>query len=205
MLGNGQGCDLFVPSSCTVPNNAQGRAVYPTQVPGLSPVTMLGARAYHSLAVTANGSVFGFGSNNHGELGCGNTNNQPLPVLVVGVSNPLQVTTGYFFSVALLQDHTLVAWGQNDVGQLGIGTTTDSLVPVPVVGLTNVTQVSAGWDHVLAVKDDGTVWTWGSFDWTGAYQGKVNTGKLCTGALANQLSPVQVPGITNAKQVHGGR
>jgi alpha-tubulin suppressor-like RCC1 family protein len=84
-------------------------------------------------------------------------------------------------------------------GQLGNGLGVGSLTPVTI--LSDVRNVSAGWDHVTALKTDGTVWTWGAYMWGGAYAGQ---GKLCTGATSNQLSPVQVPGITNAVQVSSG-
>ena len=55
-------------------------------------------------------------------------------------------------------------------------------------------NVAAGMDHACAVKTDGTVWCWGNG----------NFGELGNAATDDANAPVQVMGVTGAKQVSAG-
>jgi alpha-tubulin suppressor-like RCC1 family protein len=87
------------------------------------------------------------------------------------------------------------AWGYNDQGQLGSGTTTWRLTPGEVLDLPDATMVAAGTLHSLARRADGTVSAWG---WDG--QGQIGNGQ----PLANQHTPITVPGLTNVASVAAG-
>jgi len=188
----------------------------PTQMPGMSQVTLLGSRAYHAVIVKSDGTVWTWGLNSHYSLGMNNSTVTDTPNQVIGVSNPSMVTAGNGFSVALLQDKTLVSWGSNGSEALGNaaqyngGNPQNSYMPVAVTGLTQVIAVSAGWEHVLALKADGTVWAWGTNTWGGACAGPGPAmGRL--GIVDGSLSPVtdesvptQIPGLANVIQVSSG-
>jgi hypothetical protein len=96
--------------------------------------------------------------------------------------------------MALKTDGTVWAWGWNGNGQAGSGHPTNQNAPVQVPGLTGMVAIAMGSTHALAVKSDGTVWTWGNNQY-----GQIGNGT--TGG--NQLTPVQVPGLTNAVAVGG--
>ncbi len=54
----------------------------------------------------ANGSVYAWGANLYGELGDGTTAQRNSPVMVLGLSNVIQISAGYEHSLALLGNLT---------------------------------------------------------------------------------------------------
>jgi len=151
----------------------------------------------HSLALSAGGRVFGWGSNYWGQLGDGTSQNGRLtPVQVRDPQDPstfltgvVAMATGFTHSVALKADGTVVAWGGNLYGQLGDGTNTDRLTPVPVMGIgpaNPAVAVGAGWSFSMALMRDGTVKSWG-------YNG---FGELGDGTTLSHNAPVSVMALT---------
>jgi alpha-tubulin suppressor-like RCC1 family protein len=66
---------------------------------------------------------------------------------------------------------------------------------VQVSGLTGtITAISAGYIHTAALKSDGTVWTWGSNQY----------GQLGDGTKVDELTPVQVSGLTGITAIAAG-
>ncbi len=149
----------------------------PQQVVGLSNVVVIGAGTYHSLAVTADGAVWGWGENYYGQVGDGNSGvgAVPTPVQVLGLANVVAVDGGEGHSLALLDDGTVWAWGRNDFGQLGDGTNVDHPVAATVAGLPVVTDIAAGAFHSLAIDRSGRTWAWGE-NYTGDFGTGDNVG-----------------------------
>lgn len=117
----------------------------------------------HIILLNPDGTVWSIGSNNHGQLGIGKSDNEiHEPVMVPGLSKVKAVAAGANHSVALLQNGTVWTWGGNDSGQLGIGSRIDNSEPVQVYGLQDIIAIASGRTHVVALKKDGTVWSWGS-------------------------------------------
>ncbi len=184
-------------------------------VPGMIDVVQVAAGAGHSIALKADGTVWGWGLNDLGQLGaetgelCSGVPCSTTPVQIAGLENVIAISAGDFYNLALISGGTVVGWGQNSTSQL-TGTSALSCIssiwgaptammcsrtPVPVVGLNTVTAISAGFAHSMALKADGTVWTWGwnDFGTLGAA-----SSELC-GEDANDMcstTPVQVNGLT---------
>jgi alpha-tubulin suppressor-like RCC1 family protein len=140
---------------------AGGMVTAPVQAQGLSSVAAVAAGNEHTLALKADGGVWAFGHNDHGQLGDGGTTDRKTPVLVGGLAAASAIAAGWHHSLALQADGTVRSWGDNSQGQLGDGTTTQRASPVAVSGLAGVTAIAAGGDQSLALKSDGTVWYWG--------------------------------------------
>jgi len=129
------------------------------------------AGQYHSLAVTADGTLYAWGDNSKGQLGNNSTTQSNVPAAVsrgAGATTTLykQVAAGYFHSLAVSADGTLYAWGDNSKGQLGNNSTTNSSVLVAVsqgagATTTRFGQVAAGQYRSLALAADGTRYAWG--------------------------------------------
>ena len=139
--------------------NSQGQLGDGTQTTRLTPVAVTGlgnvtaiaaARADHSLALLADGTVMAWGNNVVGQLGDGTMTNRLTPVAVTGLGGVTAIAGGGFHSLALLGDGTVMAWGANEAGQLGDGTTTDRHTPVAVTELSNATAIAGGRSHTLA-------------------------------------------------------
>ena len=115
-------------------------------------------------AQTVQAQTRGWGWNASGQLGIGNTENQPTPVTVSAAPDATGMSIGYRHTLFLKPNGTLVASGYNGDGELGDGnaTNTSQTSPVAVLNLTNVVQVTAGYYHSAALLADGTVWSWGA-------------------------------------------
>jgi RHS repeat-associated protein len=178
-------------------------------VSGLSGVTAAGGGYWHSLALKADGTVWAWGSNEHGQLGNGAIDpaaDYPTPAQVTGpggvgfLTGVTAIAVGTHHNLALKGDGTVWAWGRNANGQLGDNTTASRPAPVQVKGpggvgvLTGVTAIGAGSDHSLAAKGDGTAWAWG----------KNANGQLGDDTTTQRRTPVQVSGLTGATKLGGG-
>ena len=112
----------------------------------------------HSLVVKHDGSVWGTGSNQQGQLGTSNTRELKFTILII--SGAKAVAAGKGHSLVLKQDGTLWAAGQNDMGQLGDGSKVKFETFKPV-GQNGVQAIAAAIHHSVILKQDGSVWTCG--------------------------------------------
>ena len=171
----------------------------PVSVNGLSGIIAVSAGGdqleAHSVALKANGTVWGWGSNLYGGLGNGSTTNSGAPVQAQGLSNVTHIAAGGWHTMALKSDGTVWTWGWNADGQLGLGNTTDKSTPQQVPGLNNITRIAAGTYHNLALRSDGTVWAWGDNI----------SGQIGDGSTTDRSSPVQVTGLSNVIAISAGR
>ncbi|MFH1231345.1 MAG: hypothetical protein V1709_07610 [Planctomycetota bacterium] len=124
----------------------------------------------NTIAIKNNGTLWGWGSNNRGQLGDGTSNltlytpNQILPGTTWSAvaASPDSL---YGYTVAIKSDGTLWACGSNNLGQIGDGTLTDRNPPVKIGNANNWTAVAVGEGHTLALSTTGTattLWAWGN-------------------------------------------
>lgn len=137
----------------------------------LGGVVAVAAGARWSLALKSDGSVLAWGRNQYGQLGNGNTVDQPFPVQVLTgpggapLSGVVAVGAGQYHSLALHQDGRVLAWGSP--GRPLGNPAADGVFPAPVVdsagqAVTEIESISTSLSHALAVRRDGTLWAWGS-------------------------------------------
>ena len=129
--------------------------------------TTIASSFTHSLALKANGTLWGWGQDLYGQLGVGRSSRRDTkrstPVPTVPGNDWKQVAAGGGHSLALRSDGTLWAWGINWGGQLGIGSTNSEVRQVTQVGTaTNWTKVWAAAVQTVGQQSDGTLWFWGS-------------------------------------------
>lgn len=122
---------------------------------------------YHVLAIKKDGTLWGWGQNKCGTIGCGKTDNStgagendliPTPVKIL--DNVKQVFTNRNVSCALTKDNKLYTWGWNENGQIGAGETY-KYVYTPTLVLEDVAKIEANSNGFGVLKTDGTVWTTG--------------------------------------------
>lgn len=182
---------LIVLAAFTCANIASvGQAFAASASPWASRIT---ANETHSLAIKPDGTLWGWGRNQYGQLGDGTAINRFTPVQAA-ISDVTQVSTGTTHTLAVKSDRTVWSWGLNSSGQLGDGTTTGRLTPSAVPNLTAVLAVAGSQFHSLALKSNGTVWAWG---WNGG-------GRIGDGTFVQRNSPVQVVGLTNVIAITTG-
>jgi alpha-tubulin suppressor-like RCC1 family protein len=186
----GWGCNSDWDLGTTAPTGTA--ALTPIQAEGLDQVRDIAMGWGHGLAVRADGTVWAWGLNDHGQVGVPPGENCPhhprpcvqAPVLVPGLSDVKAVAATDYSSFALTADGTLFAWGANGDGELGTGDTADRASPVRVEGLTDIAQISAAATSVVARRGDGTVWAWGT--------------------PKQQTTPTPVPGLDGVEGVAAG-
>jgi alpha-tubulin suppressor-like RCC1 family protein len=158
------------------------------------------------LAVKTNGTLWGWGSNEYGQLGRGaDKTNKSSPVQVGSLSNWAQVSIGageVGAGYAVKTNGTLWIIGgiyADGCAGIGIRSVTRSS-PVQIGSLSNWAQVSAGFNTCFAIKTDGTLWAWGN-----NARETFLTGFLGTGDVFARSSPVQIgTSISNWAQVSAG-
>lgn len=135
----------------------------------------------HSLALSADGSVWAWGGNALGQVGNGSTSDVSFATKVL--SGVTAIAAGRNHSLAIKTDHTYAGWGANSSGQLGLGTPTP-----PGVGITTPTTVQFLNEMFSSMAATGDT-TFGSvilagvpdqliLDWGNAAEGEYGTGNL---------------------------
>lgn len=137
------------------------RTASPNLIEGLHSVIDIAGGYSHSLALRADGTVWGWGSNWDGALGSGPTWNRHVAEPILGIEDVIQIAAGSGHSLALRSDGTVWGWGNSMYGQAGVEGVDKSPIPTRIEGLSDVKAIAAGWDYNLALRNDGTVWTWG--------------------------------------------
>lgn len=120
----------------------------------------------YSLALTADGDVYAWGNNEHGELGTRSTESYDAsPDRVAGLSSVVDIAVGHDHALAVTSHGDVYGWGKDrNSGKVGDGTTDPRSEPVRVRGLPDVAEVAAGVHHSLALTSDGDVYAWGRND-----------------------------------------
>ncbi len=167
-------------------------------------IVAIGGGGRHSLAVTTEGSVLSWGSNDAGQLGRGSPGTAKGPGEVIAADGASGLLTGVTavaadsdFSMALRADGTVVTWGRGDAGQRGIGRTGAPDHPTVVQApegdgpLRGVKQISADGRTELALLNDGRVVAWGANDF----------GQLGDGTQVDRSRPVYVVAESGVEQL----
>ncbi len=147
----------------------------------------------HILALKKDGTVWAWGKNDYGQIGCGSTETYiTKPTQVLWLTDIVDISTRGDYCLALDRDGAVWAWGRNDHGQLGIGHDTDKFVPKQLPDLENIEAIYAGWLHSMAIDSSGSVWAWGQNE----------SGQLGTGEVSGrQKSPIMLETITNVSAI----
>ena len=174
------------------------------------PVVSAAAGAYHSLALTADGEVWAWGLNNHGQLGCGgfDTTTAPQPVAALRGLRVEQLDGGEHHSLARMvkgpswewpQLTTLASWGRlsrllaecrpGPSGRLRYGRAARE----------NTRRQFCGFQLPrLARTAPGEVYGWGRAD-----SSQLGLGGGAEAAVARD-TPVRVPGVAEVRSIACG-
>ena len=120
---------------------------------------------FHSIATTADGTLWSWGDGGAGQLGHGDQQNQPLPKKIEALAGQrvIAVSAGGNHNLALTADGAVWSWGNGLYGKLGHGDEQQQRQPKKIEAFAGqrVLAVSAGTYHSLARTADGAVFTWG--------------------------------------------
>jgi alpha-tubulin suppressor-like RCC1 family protein len=161
----------------------------------LSNVVAISAGYNFSLALTADGKVYAWGENNHGQIGQNvqyKLWSRAVPVMnplgVGELSNIKMIAAGGGHALAMDKEANIVSWGYDPDGALGDGANRPAgnqwLIPHNVVNaagiglLSGAISISTGNANSLAVMPDGSLLIWGQGFGGANAQGINNTKNL---------------------------
>ena len=138
-------------------------------------------------AVKTDGTLWGIGYNNNGQIGDGTKTNRSSPVQVGALTDWSRPSAVWYQHHCVKTDGTLWTWGDGYDGGTWHGNVSDRSSPVQVGALTTWSKsAGCGRRAMMAIKTDGTLWTGG---------GNTN-GQLMQNNTTSISSPVQVGSST---------
>jgi alpha-tubulin suppressor-like RCC1 family protein len=186
-------------SAATLTVGAAATAPPPTLPADLAAARTPAATESFVLVRRQNGAIASWGYNGDGQRGDGTTS---VPSDTIGtVTLPAgltaqRVVAGGNHAVALLSNGGVYAWGRNANGQLGLNDQATRSAPTRVTLPRAAVAIAAGRDFSVAVLDNGEIYAWGL-----NASGQLGIG---TRQIALALSPIQVAGVTTARDVTAG-
>jgi alpha-tubulin suppressor-like RCC1 family protein len=149
-----------------------------------------------SQGIKTNGTLWGWGTQQSGELGNGTTNTTSSPVQI-GTRTDWSNIYGYQNSrIGKKTDGTLRGWGSNSSGELGTGYLEGNVSrssPIQI-GDDYWSSVYAGNTFTVGIQTDGTLWGWGS-----------NTGgRLGDTSIIGRSGPIKIGTYSKWTQVSAG-
>eukprot|EP00850_Spirogloea_muscicola_P008974 SM000049S16745 [mRNA] locus=s49:427660:430897:- [translate_table: standard] len=185
-LGHGNSTDVFYPQ--------------PIKLLGGLSIKQIACGDCHCLAITGDGEVHGWGRNQNGQLGLGDTEDSLVPRTLPGFDGVRMkmLSAGAEHTVAVSEDGRLYGWGWGRYGNLGLGDRRDRLLPEEVQSVQEerMEMVACGWRHTIAVASSGAIYTYG---WS-------KYGQLGHGDFEDQLVPTRVAALADKKitKISGG-
>lgn len=166
-------------------------------------VVSVSAGGAHTLAVTEEGTVWGWGDNRYGQVGTGSLEKHVRqPTKIRGLPRIIKVAAGASHTIALSDEGEVFAWGSNQMGQAGVGLTgflswfkraehrTPRLLR-DLAAQAPATDIAAGYHHSLAATHDSGCFGWGTSKWW----------QLGFDEAVNAAAPTQVPGSHGFSQL----
>ena len=150
---------------------------------------------HHALMVKTDGTMWGMGRNNYGQLGLGaranggNNSAYSSPTQVLG-SDWAAASGSYNASLGLKTDGTMWECGSKRYGKLGIGQPSNNAnrsSPTQIGGESDWTKINGG-GNFMAVRSPGLMYTWG-FN----REGQLGNNQQSSGSpFGKQPSPVNI-------------
>jgi alpha-tubulin suppressor-like RCC1 family protein len=142
-------------------------------------VTHVAAGSFHTLFLTASGTVFAAGRNNYGQLGIPAGPSHQAPIMIM--HEVVAIAAGHAHSLFVLSSGRVRSAGLNSAGQLGDGTLRSSAA-AHVLNVDHIVDVSAGYDFTHFVSGVGTVFA----------TGQNLAGQLGDGSRRSTSTPVHI-------------
>ena len=151
------------------------------------------------LAIKSDGTLWGWGRGDSGQLGQGGIINRSSPTQIGLLTNWATATISVTdHSIARKTDGTIWTWGNATAGALGDNTVVNKSSPVQVGTATDWASVSANYSQAnlsancFALKTNGTLWAWGAAVFS------------VGGTPISRSSPVQIGTETNWSSISAG-
>jgi alpha-tubulin suppressor-like RCC1 family protein len=203
-LGTGDDKTCLEPTRVALPDNKEA--------------VQVAAGGRFSLVLTADGTVYSFGDNEHGQLGLGDGNDRLLPTRIEGLPDPaenpvVEVSAGKEHALLVLENGDVYSFGRNLRGQLGLGNYGDKhnknspqmlargegtgQLPADVPAVRVAAAVAGGPDdgaHSLILLENGDVYSCG----------RGSAGRLGQGDNRDRYYPTKVDLEVKIKEIGAG-
>jgi alpha-tubulin suppressor-like RCC1 family protein len=146
--------------------------------------------ATHTIALTSDGSLWAWGSNEYGQLGQGDQTSRPdpTPIAALAAARIMAIAVADYHNIALEDTGVVWAWGFNTNGQLGTRDNAIRKLPCVVSALSgaNITSIATGAWHS---------WAWSSSMHSAYSWGANDFGQLGHGDFRPRFEPTRFVGI----------
>jgi regulator of chromosome condensation len=165
----------------------------------------------HALALTREGDVYAWGSNEANRLGKRISERRSLESLVpfnLGLKHIIRLCAGSYHNFAIDNDGKVWVFGFNNMGQCGIPTIKRAVFPPEKHSFFNkieqrVAEFAAGEHHTLVRMRDGLVYSFGRSDY-----GQLGLGEsVLPGTIeckARVSTPTAIPSLSSIKLIGAG-
>lgn len=157
----------------------------PVRVAGLENIVAVATGGLHGLALSDDGRVWAWGTNDSSNLGreYPDTDYSTVPIQVQGLADIVAVAAGSGHSLALRKDGVIFGWGANFNGQLGSTLANIQVTPQIISELSHVVNIFGSKGQSFALLADGTAWAWGE-----NYEGQLGIGRISQ----TEMVPVKI-------------
>ena len=159
-------------------------------------IVQISCGTVHMVAVNEQGNVYGWGSNNYGQLGLGDSDAETQPTPIKLGKKIKYVACGLHFTIFLTDDGEVYGCGDGTQGQLGLGNVGRIDYPQKIPNLPSIHQVAVGRRHSLFLTTTGEVYVCGDNSNDQLGLGETQEKFILTPIKNNFLPPI--------KQVSGG-
>ena len=175
--------------------NNTGRTIFTQITTNTNDVKSVCCGGNHTFILKNDGTLWGSGANNYGQLGLGDaTSRTTFTQVTTNTDDIKSVYCGADHSFILKNDGTLWGSGYNGYGNLGLGDNTHRYTFTQIT--TNVKSVYCGAYHTLILKNDGTLWSTGCN----------GNGQLGLGDSSHRYTFTEITtNVNNIKSVYCGR
>lgn len=150
--------------------------------------------SYHTLMLTNESRLFGFGSNISFQIATQTLTYSSLPIDITDQlsltegETIVDVDSGDYFNILLTSNGRILTWGSNFNGENGIGTNISDQLVHDITSSFNISEtdsiikINAGDNYSIVITEEKRVFTWG-FN---------SAGQLGDGTTTNRLTPVEI-------------
>lgn len=142
-------------------------AITPTQIGIATDWAMVSTGEAHSMAIKTDGSLWAWGTSEHGELGnsitSGYFNRYFTPTRIGTETNWSKVAAGFWNTLAVKTDGSLYGWGYDYASD----SSPTAISPTRMGAENNWSDVTQGYSYGIASKSDGSLWSTRTHDVVG--------------------------------------
>jgi alpha-tubulin suppressor-like RCC1 family protein len=148
---------------------------------------------YHTIALKSDGTLWGWGWNDYGQIGDGTIQHRSEPVRIESDSDWELLAGNTNTSYGIKSNGTLWSWGYSGNGQLGLSTYTSKSTPTRIGSASSWEVIGSGYHHFFAKNSNQQLYSCGRNDY----------GQLGLGNTIERSSLVYVS-LSHNKEISGG-